>query len=369
MASATAGRLNTRSSNPRNGFAESNPRVRIELQKTKMQLEKELKRLEKQSKAETNYISTHQQAIRMNFRRLEQKRKQDSPPTDRSGTREKDTGARRGIFYSKTPMSVDATAAVYATEANKPAARIQRTRTASASDIDDVLSVTSSEPNLDLLSPPATGLSLPTTQSARNLLSVKNSPYVTSPFNLRRAAKSGHAPLITLSSPQLRRGNQVAHPLTKMATFPTPGAQKAQSASMKAVSIADHPLDINTLETKVQNLSMSPALHPSAQRKRSALKLPPLESRSEVLVAHSNTTDKETLLRAANMMKTSSSSHGPNAFHQFYSASDSQKSRTELGSKILLSPAVEEDRSLGSALPPDYEEEEMEEEEEERKVR
>lgn len=377
MASATAGRgyrqnLNSRSPNPRHGFAESNPRIRIELQKSKIQLERELKRLERQSKAETNYISTHQQAIKMNFRRLEQKRKQDSPPVDRSGTREKDAGARRGIFYSKTPMSVDATAAIYATETSKPAAHMQRSRTVSASDIDD-LSVTSSEPNLELLLPAATDLSLPMTQSAKNLLSVKNSPYVTSPFNLRRAAKSGNTPLVTLSSPQLRRNNQVPHPLTKMATFPE--MQKPQSASKKAVSIEEHPLDISTLETKVKNLSIDSmsALHPSAQMKRSALKLPPLESsgtRSEVLVAHSNTIDKETLLKAANMMKTSGGSHGPNAFHQFYSASDSRRSSTELGSKILLSPAVEDERSLGSALPANYEEEKKnEEEEEEEKVR
>ena len=75
--------------------------------------------------------------MRMNFRRLEQKRKQDSPPTDRSGTREKDAGARRGIFYSKTPMSVDATAAIYAIDTSKPVVHGQRNRTVSASDLED----------------------------------------------------------------------------------------------------------------------------------------------------------------------------------------------------------------------------------------
>ena len=287
MASATAGRgyrqnsNNTRSPNPRahHGFAESNPRVRIELQKTKIKLEKELKRLEKQSKAETNNIVTHQQAMRMNFRRLEQKRKQDSPPTDRSGTREKDAGARRGIFYSKTPMSVDATAAIYAIDTSKPVVHGQRNRTVSASDLEDTLSVTSSEPNLDLLSP-ASELSLPT-QSARNLSSMRNSPYVTSPFNLRR----GSHPLITISSPQFRRGGQSPHPLTKMAAAEVPKTQP----SKKAVSIAEHPMDISTLESKVQNLSIDSCQlctqHP--------LKLPGVS-----LVAHSNTIDKETLLKA-----------------------------------------------------------------------
>ena len=63
---------------------------------------------------ETNNIVTQVvQAMRMNFRRLEQKRKQDSPPTESQWHERERMPARRvELFYSKTSMSADATAAI-----------------------------------------------------------------------------------------------------------------------------------------------------------------------------------------------------------------------------------------------------------------
>lgn len=369
MASVTARGSNTRVR--RHGFAESNPRIRIELQKTKVQLERELERLEKQSKAETNNIATHQQALKMNFRRLEQKRKQESPTTERSRRGDRDEAGRRGIFYSKTPMAVEATAAIYSGNGRSPAEPPRRgSLTGNAPDpprrvsltvtgSDEALSSNGSDQSLEFhMAVDSESSLLPNTNSlshfGHNTLKAKvnSSPYVSSPFNFRRSSKPLKAPMVSSSSPHIEQTkSRLSYPLETM----TAASNKTKQPKRKTLSVDEDALTINRLESKVQSLDIgsTPALQSSPLRKRSLLKLPPLQSQgtqSEVLVAHSNTTDKETLLKAADMMKSSAVSHGPKAFQQFYSALDSRtrpQSKAELSSKILLSPSVDLERSLG----------------------
>lgn len=356
MALATVGNRSRQSASrspnqrARHGFAESNQRVRIELNKSKVQLEKEFSRLEKQSRTETNNICNHQQALKMTWRRLEQRRQQERPVPERL-RKETDATDRRGLLYSKTTMSVDDTAAIYGKSPGAPR-KISAPSTTSSENDDDALYPTSSDPGLKTVQVTISEAASPLSQ--RRIFA--ESPYVSSPFGIRRRdgpRKARHSLDSSLSSPHVQQwGRSSLHPL-KMPTFSTgevggtPPTGRAQMTKSSSLDIPVVQLD------KVQSIPVSSSpkkvpLDSTATSKKPTLKLPPLQgpsSRSEVLIARSNTTDKETLLKAADMMKSSSSSHSPNAFQQFYSTSTTQSS-TELGSKILLSPAVVEDRTL-----------------------
>ena len=101
-------------------FAESNPHTLVGLQKVKVQLEKEINKLDKQQATAVSNIAKHQQAMKMTWRRQEQRRNMESPLLSRS-TRNiehcEEPGPRRGLFHSKTKLYVKNTPDIYHPEA------------------------------------------------------------------------------------------------------------------------------------------------------------------------------------------------------------------------------------------------------------
>lgn len=113
LARVGAGALGSNSKRP---FAESNPHTLVGLQKVKVQLEKEINKLDKQQATAVTNIANHQQAMKMTWRQLQQRRTTESPVLTR---RKHDTdethesGPRRGLFHSKTKLYVKNTPDIY----------------------------------------------------------------------------------------------------------------------------------------------------------------------------------------------------------------------------------------------------------------
>ena len=60
-------------------FAESNPHTLVGLQKVQVQLEKEISKLNRQQATAVTNIANHQQAMKMTWRLLQQRRMVESP--------------------------------------------------------------------------------------------------------------------------------------------------------------------------------------------------------------------------------------------------------------------------------------------------
>lgn len=85
----------------------SSSRTKVELHQVDVLLQKEIGRLERQQNAAVSNIANHQQAMKMSWRKLEQKHSLESPLL--SSSREKIASSpspRRGIFYSNTKLHV-----------------------------------------------------------------------------------------------------------------------------------------------------------------------------------------------------------------------------------------------------------------------
>lgn len=109
------------SSNKRQ-FAERNPRTLVGIQKVNVQLQKELEKLDRQQATAVSNIANHQQAMKMTWRRLEQKRAMESPLLSRTSTQKNEEGgARKGIFHSKTKLYVSKTPDIYHPSSEKNA--------------------------------------------------------------------------------------------------------------------------------------------------------------------------------------------------------------------------------------------------------
>ena len=97
-------------------FAETSPRTVVGLQKVNVQLQKEIDKLERQAHTAVSNIANHQQAMKMSWRRLEQKRNAESPLLSRAskteGTRHSPK-EKRGLFASNTKLYVHATPQIY----------------------------------------------------------------------------------------------------------------------------------------------------------------------------------------------------------------------------------------------------------------
>lgn len=110
----------TLASRSKRQFAESNPHTLVGLQKVKVQLEKEISKLEKQQATAVTNIANHQQAMKMTWRRQEQRRVMESPLLSRSARNTEhsdEPGPRRGLFHSKTKLYVKNTPDIYHPEA------------------------------------------------------------------------------------------------------------------------------------------------------------------------------------------------------------------------------------------------------------
>lgn len=99
------------------GNAESSPRTLVGLQKNNVQLQREIEKLERQSQTAINNIANHQQAMKMSWRRLEQRRQNESPLPSRVGSRgSRSPKARKALLSSnKTMLYVRSTPDIYGT--------------------------------------------------------------------------------------------------------------------------------------------------------------------------------------------------------------------------------------------------------------
>ena len=98
------------------GYAETNPRTLVGLQKVNVQLQKELDKLDRQAHTAVSNIANHQQAMKMSWRRLEAHRdlSNASPRARRAAERlPASPGPRRSLFSSNTLLYVNATPEVY----------------------------------------------------------------------------------------------------------------------------------------------------------------------------------------------------------------------------------------------------------------
>ena len=113
------GQASTLASQSKRHFAESNPHTLVGLQKVKIQLEKEINKLDRQQATAVTNIANHQQAMKMTWRRLQQRRVAESPPLSRSKDVENpsNSGPKLGLFHSKTKLYVSNTPNIYHPEA------------------------------------------------------------------------------------------------------------------------------------------------------------------------------------------------------------------------------------------------------------
>ena len=89
----------------------------IGLQKVNVQLQKEMDKLDRQAQTAVTNIANHQQAMKMSWRRLEQKRNAESPLLSRTGNHAQASSPapkqRWGMLSSNTRLYVHATPDIY----------------------------------------------------------------------------------------------------------------------------------------------------------------------------------------------------------------------------------------------------------------
>lgn len=252
-------------------FAESSSKTLIGLQKVNVQLQKEIDSIEKQKKTAVNNITNHQQALKMSWRRLEQQRNaaSSSPLLTRATTAPSaDANSRqprKGILQSNTRLYVSATPQVYdATSASSSAVQ---------------LTVTSAEDESH--SGMAPGLDL-----ADNKY-VRSSPYISSPFMLRKEALPRIATPSSLAS-----------------------GEDGTSDGRRSSSAGE-------------------------------LKLPSIASKTQKAVPVGKIVDKQALMEASMLLGVSgTSSKGPGVFQSFYN-SDGAGNKLNVRS-IIVSPVAGE---------------------------
>lgn len=80
-------------------------RSRVEMHKVDVQLQKEISRLERQQSAAVTNIANHQQAMKMSWRKLEQRRAAESPLLSRpKEVSPNSPNPKRGLLHSNTKL-------------------------------------------------------------------------------------------------------------------------------------------------------------------------------------------------------------------------------------------------------------------------
>lgn len=94
-------------------FAESSPKTLVGLHKTDAQLKKMIDSLDHEQNTAVNSIANHQQAMKMSWRRLEERRS-SSPLMTRAEKNEQAKSSKRGMMLqSNTRLYVDKTPEIY----------------------------------------------------------------------------------------------------------------------------------------------------------------------------------------------------------------------------------------------------------------
>ncbi len=83
----------------------SRPKTKVELHQADVLLQKEIGRLERQQNAAVSNIANHQQAMKMSWRKLEQRRRLDSPSlTTTEECASSSPSVKRSLFHSNTKL-------------------------------------------------------------------------------------------------------------------------------------------------------------------------------------------------------------------------------------------------------------------------
>ncbi len=110
----------SRNHHSRRNYGEGSPKTIVGLQKTDVQLKKMMDNLDRQQHTAVNNIANHQQAMKMSWRRLEERRSA-SPLLTRSDKKKEETKkSKRGLMLqSNTKLYVNKTPEIYNPE-SKP---------------------------------------------------------------------------------------------------------------------------------------------------------------------------------------------------------------------------------------------------------
>lgn len=101
---------------PKRKFAESSSKTLVGIQKTEVQYKKMLDDLERQQNTSVNNIANHQQAMKMSWRRLEERRSQ-SPTLVRAEKKDPKNTKKGLMLHSNTKLYVKKTPEIYNPEA------------------------------------------------------------------------------------------------------------------------------------------------------------------------------------------------------------------------------------------------------------
>ena len=113
MASSSAAIKTKAGQLSKRGFSESSPRTIVGLHKNELKLKKMIETLDSQQNTAVNNIANHQQAMKMSWRRLEERRS-TSPLMTRSEKKKKEQPKNRGMMLqSKTKFDVNMTPDIY----------------------------------------------------------------------------------------------------------------------------------------------------------------------------------------------------------------------------------------------------------------
>lgn len=117
MASSNAANLSKVKQSSQRRFAESSPRTLVGLHKCDVKLKKMVDSLEHQQNTAINNIANHQQAMKMSWRRLEERRATSPLMTRTDKKREQAKSSKKMmLLQSNTKLYVDQTPKIYGTE-------------------------------------------------------------------------------------------------------------------------------------------------------------------------------------------------------------------------------------------------------------
>lgn len=116
MASSSAANMTKFQQYSQRRFGESSARTLVGLHKTEVQLKKMIDTLDHQQNTAVNNIANHQQAMKMSWRRLEERRSTSPHMTRAEKKAQQAKGNKKGmLLQSNTKLYVDKTPDIYET--------------------------------------------------------------------------------------------------------------------------------------------------------------------------------------------------------------------------------------------------------------
>lgn len=284
-------------------FAESSPRIRRELRKKELQLQKEFDLMEKQSRTSTNNIANHQQVLKNSWRRLEQRKLEDqlTPLESRTKKRVQPVADRnkRLMFSNRTAICIEKLPSDSNHADNELSSSGSLPHLSEGKSRGSELSSNSKSTHLlPPISPyPTRGHSgsFGNNGDKNGMKSIQRSPFISSPYGFRRP------------------------------TYPTGttagGSNVLQSSSLTRVSNASHPLLKTNNEQSVLKTTDLPSLDASMSTKTRMLSSLSTKRMS-----------KDALLKVGKLLEVSDASvggggsRGPESFKKFYESSSTGSS-------------------------------------------